>query len=109
MGGTVVQFGTLSVTAGGKLQTGQLFVEYQLEINGPGSVVSATDGTVIGFFGDGSLMIGNGGVLNSGLGAVIVSLFGAPEATVTGAGSTWNIDGLPAGRWPGAGSAGPAT
>ena len=66
-------------------------------ISGPGSSVTVTGGpTGIGIFGQtASLVISNGGVLNSQAGAEIDAFpfdpTGQPSVTVTGPGSTWNV------------------
>ena len=104
LGGVNVMGGTLSVINGGTLQIGSLatpaalLVSANMIISGPGSSVTVTGGpTGIGIFGQtSSLVISNGGVLNSQAGAEIDAFPfdpspGQPSVTVTGAGSTWNV------------------
>ncbi len=69
-------------------------------ISGPGSSVTVTGGpTGVGIFEQtASLVISNGGVLNSQIGAEIDAFpldpgLGQPSVTVTGPGSTWNLGG----------------
>ena len=68
-----------------------------MHISGPGSSVTVTGGpTGVGIFGQtASLVINNGGVLNSQPGAEIDALpfdpTGQPSVTVTGPGSAWNV------------------
>ena len=103
-GSVQVLGGTLSVINGGTLQVGTLatpaalLVAANMIISGPGSSVTVIGGpTGIGIFGQASsLVISNGGVLNSQAGAEIDALpfdpsAGQPSVTVTGPGSTWNI------------------
>jgi autotransporter-associated beta strand protein/T5SS/PEP-CTERM-associated repeat protein len=109
--GVSVLGGTLAVINGGRLQIGTLatpaalLVATNMMISGPGSSVTVTGGpTVVGVFGpitslSSSLVISNGGVLNSQGGAEIDSFLldpsaGQPAATVTGPGSTWNVGGV---------------
>jgi autotransporter-associated beta strand protein/T5SS/PEP-CTERM-associated repeat protein len=99
--GVTVFGGTLSVINGGTLQIGpesgsnnaDLLVASDMLVSGAGSSVTVSGFTGIGVFGPGMLTISNGGVLNSQSGAEIDSFFGVARATVTGAGSTWNIGG----------------
>ena len=102
-GGVQVEGGTLSVINGGRLQIGSLsnpaalLVASNMLISGPGSSVTVTGGpTGVGIFGQtASLVISNGGVLNSQAGAEIDALpfdpTGQPSVTVTGPGSIWNV------------------
>ena len=55
--------------------------------------MTATGTTSIGAFGPGTLTISGGGVLNSQGPTEIDSFAGTPSATVTGAGSAWNVSG----------------
>ena len=104
LGGVNVMGGTLSVINGATLQIGSLatpaalLVSANMIISGPGSSVTVTGGpTGIGIFGQtSSLVISNGGVLNSQAGAEIDAFpldpsLGQPSVTVTGPGSTWNV------------------
>jgi T5SS/PEP-CTERM-associated repeat protein len=78
-------------------------------ITGAGSSVTVAGQTFIGNFAPASLIISNGGVLNSQGGADIATglpFLGTPTATVTGPGSTWNVGG-PFGLSVGDGSVGP--
>ena len=117
-GGVQVLGGTLSVINGGTLRVGTsgspaaLLVAGGMLISGPGSSVTVTGGpTGIGIFEQtASLVINNGGVLNSQIGAeidafVVDPSLGQPSVTVTGPGSTWNLGG-PAGLTVGGGSTG---
>jgi autotransporter-associated beta strand protein/T5SS/PEP-CTERM-associated repeat protein len=103
-GGVNIMGGTLSVINGATLQIGSLvtpaalLVSANMIISGPGSRVTVTGGpTGIGIFGQtSSLVISNGGVLNSQAGAEIDAFpfdpsAGQPSVTVTGPGSTWNV------------------
>ena len=92
-GSTSVEDGTLAVTNGGTLRTGDLLGS-GIVISGAGSTVTATGTTSIGAFGPGTLTISGGGVLNSQGPTEIDSFAGTPSATVTGAGSAWNVSGL---------------
>jgi fibronectin-binding autotransporter adhesin len=101
--GVTVTGGTLAVINGGTLQVGNtpaandLLVASNMFISGAGSTVTVGGFTGVGIFGPGSLMISNGGVLNSQGGAeidVFDPSLGTPTATVTGPGSTWNVGGL---------------
>ena len=103
LGGVQVEGGTLSVINGGRLQIGSLstpaalLVASNMLISGAGSSVTVTGGpTGVGIFGQtASLVISNGGVLNSQAGAEIDALpfdpTGQPSVTVTGPGSIWNV------------------
>ena len=65
-------------------------------ITGAGSSVTVTGETIIGNFAPASVIISNGGVLNSQGSADIATFLpflGTPTATVTGPGSTWNVGG----------------
>jgi outer membrane autotransporter protein len=117
-GGVQVEGGTLSVINGGTLRVGTsgspaaLLVAGGMLISGPGSSVTVTGGpTGIGIFEQtASLVISNGGVLNSQIGAEIDAFsfdpsLGQPSVIVTGPGSTWNLGG-PAGLTVGGGSSG---
>jgi T5SS/PEP-CTERM-associated repeat protein len=88
---TSVEGGTLAVSNGGTLTTGDLGVGSNMTISGVGSVVTATGNTGIGVGGPGTLMISGGGVLNSQGATEIDSFAGTPAVTVTGAASTWNV------------------
>src|SRR5262245_61996504 len=100
--GVTVFGGTLSVINGGTLQIGpgsgsnnaDLLVASNMLISGAGSSVTVDGFTGIGVVGPGMLTISGGGALNSWAGAEIDSVFGAARATVTGAGSTWNVGGM---------------
>jgi fibronectin-binding autotransporter adhesin len=100
--GVTVTGGTLAVINGGMLQVGNtpaandLLVASNMIVSGAGSTVTVGGFTGVGIFGPGSLTISNGGVVNSQSGAEIDGFFpglGIPAATVTGAGSTWNVGG----------------
>src|SRR5262245_6703753 len=97
-GSTIVEGGTLTVTNGGTLTTADFGVAGSAVITGAGSSVTVTGQTIIGNFAPASLIISNGGVLNSQGGADIAiglpfSFLGTPTVTVTGPGSTWNVGG----------------
>ena len=118
-GSVQVLGGTLSVVNGGTLQVGSLatpaalLVAASMNISGPGSSVTVIGGpTGVGIFAQqASLVISNGGVLNSRGGAEIDALpidpGVQPSVTVTGPGSTWNIRGV-SGLSVGGGSTGGA-
>src|SRR5215831_18860027 len=79
----------------GTLTTTNFGVAGSAVITGAGSSVTVTGQTIIGNFAPASLIISNGGVLNSQGGADIAiglpfSFLGTPTVTVTGPGSTWN-------------------
>ena len=91
-----VDGGTLAVTNGGTLQTVDILAAANINVSGPGSTVTATGVTAVGFFAPGSITIANGAVFNSQGGAEIDTLFvelGTPSVLVTGSGSTWNVGG----------------
>ena len=95
-GSTIVEAGTLTVTNGGTLTTTNFGVAGSAVITGAGSSVTVTGETIIGNFAPASVIISNGGVLNSQDGADIATglpFLGTPTATVTGPGSTWNVGG----------------
>jgi autotransporter-associated beta strand protein/T5SS/PEP-CTERM-associated repeat protein len=97
-GSTSVEGGTLAVTNGGTLATGDLLVGTKMVIDGAGSTVTATGNTGVGLLGSGplgagTLTISGGGVLNSQGPTEIDNFDGTPTATVTGAGSKWNVSG----------------
>ena len=108
-GSTIVEAGTLTVTNGGTLTTTNFGVAGSAVITGAGSSVTVTGETIIGNFAPASVMISNGGVLNSQGSADITTFLpflGTPTVTVTGPGSTWNVGG-PFGLFVGDGSVGP--
>src|SRR5215831_18384412 len=93
-GSTIVEGGTLTVTNGGTLTTTNFGVAGSAVITGAG--LSVTGETIIGNFAPASVIISNGGVLNSQGSADIATFLpflGAPTVTVTGPGSTWNVGG----------------
>jgi autotransporter-associated beta strand protein/T5SS/PEP-CTERM-associated repeat protein len=97
-GSTIVEGGTLTVTNGGTLTTADFGVAGSAVITGAGSSVIVTGQTIIGNFAPASLIISNGGMLNSQGGADIAIglpfvFLGTPTVTVTGPGSTWNVGG----------------
>ena len=95
--GIVVEAGTLTVSNGGKLtqvDSGPgISIDSAMVVTGAGSSVTAAGPTNLGSVTPGSLTIQNGGTFNSN-GGVTIGLFGVSgtQATVTGDGSTWNID-----------------
>src|SRR5262245_33705535 len=108
-GSTIVEGGTLTVTNGGTLTTADFGVAGSAVITGAGSSVTVTGQTIIGNFAPASLVISNGGVLNSQGGADIATglpFLGTPIVMVTGPGSTWNVGG-PFGLFVGDVSVGP--
>src|SRR6516162_8686080 len=108
-GSTSVEGGTLTVTNGGTLTTTNFGVAGSAVITGAGSSVTVTGETIIGNFAPASVIISNGGVLNSQGSADIATFLpflGTPTVTVTGPGSTWNVGG-PFGLFVGDGSVGP--
>ena len=108
-GSTIVEAGTLTVTNGGTLTTTNFGVAGSAVITGAGSSVTVTGETIIGNFAPASVIISNGGVLNSQGSADIATFLpflGTPTVTVTGPGSTWNVGG-PFGLFVGDGSVGP--
>src|SRR5215831_8731025 len=108
-GSTIVEGGTLTVTNGGTLTTTNFGVAGSAVITGAGSSVTVTGETFIGNFAPASVIISNGGVLNSQGSADIATFLpflGTPTVTVTGPGSTWNVGG-PFGLFVGDGSVGP--
>jgi T5SS/PEP-CTERM-associated repeat protein len=95
-GSTIVEGGTLTVTNGGTLTTTNFGVAGSAVITGAGSSVTVTGETIIGNFAPASVIISNGGVLNSQGSADIATFLpflGTPTVTVTGPGSTWNVGG----------------
>src|SRR5215469_14344450 len=95
-GSTIVDGGTLTVTNGGTLTTTNFGVAGSAVITGAGSSVTVTGQTIIGNFAPASVIVSNGGVLNSQGSADIATglpFLGTPTATVTGPGSTWNVGG----------------
>src|SRR5262249_28283025 len=110
-GSTIVEGGTLTVTNGGTLTTTNFGVAGSAVITGAGSSVTVTGETIIGNFAPASVIISNGGVLNSQGSADIATFLpflGTPTVTVTGPGSTWNVGG-PFGLFIGHASRGPGT
>src|SRR5215475_13447347 len=108
-GSTIVEGGTLTVTNGGTLTTTNFGVAGSAVITGAGSSVTVTGETIIGNFAPASVIISNGGVLNSQGSADIATFLpflGTPTVTVTGPGSTWNVGG-PFGLFVGDVSVGP--
>jgi autotransporter-associated beta strand protein/T5SS/PEP-CTERM-associated repeat protein len=108
-GSTIVDAGTLTVTNGGTLTTTNFGVAGSAVITGAGSSVTVTGQTIIGNFAPASVIISNGGVLNSQGSADIATFqpfLGTPTVTVTGPGSTWNVGG-PFGLFVGDTSVGP--
>src|SRR6516165_9561726 len=108
-GSTIVEAGTLTVTNGGTLTTTNFGVAGSAVITGAGSSVTVTGETIIGNFAPASVIISNGGVLNSQGSADIATFLpflGTPTVTVTGPGSTWNVGG-PFGLFVGDVSVGP--
>ena len=96
-GATLVDAGTLAVVNGGTLLTTELGVADTAIISGAGSSVTVTGQTFVGNFAPGTLTISNGATLNSQGGAIIAFFplpgdTGLPTVTVTGPGSTWNVD-----------------
>src|SRR5262245_38699850 len=79
--------GSLTVTNGGTLITTNFGVAGNAVITGAGSSVTVTDQTIIGNFAPASVIISNGGVLNSQGGADIATglpFLGTPTVTVIG-------------------------
>ncbi len=71
-----------------------------LTVTGAGSTLDVLDDLYVGYFGNGTLDVNEGGQVISGMGV----LGGAPEAvgtvTVDGSGSSWTLDnGLAVGAW----------
>jgi autotransporter-associated beta strand protein len=101
--GVSVFAGTLTVNNGATVQIGStslpsdLFVADTMTISGAGTSVTVSGATgVVGFFPTAavSLTISNGARLDSQSGAEIDSIFGPATATVTGAGSRWDVGGM---------------
>ncbi len=85
--------GTLRVKNGATLDTGLLEITGTLEIDGAGSVVTASDMTDISY----ALIVSGGGVLNSELDALLATCGCADDpatADITGMDSHWNITGF---------------
>jgi autotransporter-associated beta strand protein/T5SS/PEP-CTERM-associated repeat protein len=101
VGSTVlVDNGVLMVTQGGRLDQLDPFtgiaVDDRMIVDGAGSVVNDAGITVLGQFalGPASLVISNGARFNSVTGVGMISPVAEVSATVTGAGSQWNIGAL---------------
>ncbi|AOO80640.1 autotransporter domain-containing protein [Bosea vaviloviae] len=110
-GGIAVAVGTLRVSNGGTLNmvdpAGYLVVQSAMEVTGAGSTVTVEGFTGIGNFTLATLNISGGAVVNSKGGAGLDGLTIAPVVTVTGPGSTWNVDnGLFVGNFSGFGGSG---
>ncbi|WNJ89729.1 autotransporter domain-containing protein [Bosea sp. 685] len=110
-GGIVVLGGTLRVSNGGTLNmvdpAGYLLVQSAMEVTGAGSTVTVEGLTALGNFTLVTLTISGGAVMNSKGGAGLDGLAIAPVVTVTGPGSTWNVDiGLFVGNFFGSGGSG---
>src|SRR5262249_16762200 len=106
---TIVEGGTLTVTNGGTLTTTNFGVAGSAVITGAGSSVTVTGETIIGNFAPASVIISNGGVLNSQGSADIATFLpflGAPTVAATRPGSPWNVGG-PFGLFVGDVSVGP--
>ena len=96
---------TVTVSNGGRYDAASMILGYQnhgrgttLTITGAGSKLNVTDQLTVGNFGDGTFVVSAGAVANTGSGTIAFgSLNGAGDivgqATVTGAGSQWNITG----------------
>ncbi|MDR6873880.1 outer membrane autotransporter protein [Bosea sp. BE125] len=95
-GGVVVSGGTLRVSNGGTLNmvdpAGFLIVQSVMEVTGAGSTVTVEGLTVVANLTPATLTISGGAVMNSKGGAGIEGDIIAPVVTVTGPGSTWNVD-----------------
>ncbi|WP_395451278.1 autotransporter domain-containing protein [Aminobacter sp. UC22_36] len=92
-----VASGLLRVTNGGTLNLldpmGTLSVKSAMEVSGANSTVNNDSYTDIGGTSEASLTIKGGAVMNSKAGAIIEGHGGSlATVTVTGPGSTWNID-----------------
>ncbi|POR53195.1 outer membrane autotransporter protein [Bosea psychrotolerans] len=95
-GGIVVLGGLLRVSNGGTLNmvdpAGFLIVQAAMEVSGAGSTVTVEGLTVVASLTPATLTISGGAVMNSKGGAGIEGDIIAPVVTVTGPGSTWNVD-----------------
>lgn len=92
-----VASGLLRVTNGGTLNLldpmGTLWVKSAMEVSGANSTVNNDSYTDIGGTAEASLTIKAGAVMNSRAGAIIEGHGGTlATVTVTGPGSTWNVD-----------------
>lgn len=92
-----VASGLLRVTNGGTLNLldpmGTLSIKSAMEVSGENSTVNNDSYTDIGGTAEASLTIKAGAVMNSRAGAIIEGHGGSlATVTVTGAGSTWNVD-----------------
>lgn len=97
---------TLTVSNGGRYDAASITIgKYNpgrpagITVTGAGSQLNTTGVLKLGEFGEGSLLISHGGVVNSGMGDVAYGSAGGAgitvgSATVTGTGSAWNIGGL---------------
>ncbi len=89
--------GALNVTGGATLSgSGITIANYSiatgtLSVDGVGSSVTL-NGLYVGFKGSGTLNVTNGGLLSTGNNTILADHVGSSaEATVSGAGSTWNV------------------
>ncbi|WP_164738362.1 autotransporter-associated beta strand repeat-containing protein [Aquabacter cavernae] len=94
--------GTLLVSDGGTVNADYMYVGYyqdvtggSVTVTGTGSSLNLVDGIELGVYNNGSLTISDGGSLTSGEAYIgtYTGYYGTytADATVTGAGSTWNL------------------
>ncbi|WP_438479946.1 beta strand repeat-containing protein [Oleiharenicola lentus] len=98
---------SVTVSAGAHYNSDAIILGYQtretaslLTVTGTGSELNVTNQLSVGNFGSGTLLVENGGVVNTGNAAIVFGALGDADdpipvgiATVTGAGSRWNIVG----------------